>query len=154
MTSPTDDRKTLLREFFEEVWNAGNVAACDRFLAPTYVVHHDPGDPWHGKTLDLQGFKDRVSQSRAPFPDQRFEIRELVGKGDVIACSWLWNGTHLGQLAHFPPTGRLLTMSGITLYYFDATRITGHWQVADRLSIVQQLQQASTAPTRPSATRA
>ena len=39
--------------------------------------------------------------------------------------------------------GKPITMSGATLYYFDDRgRITGHWQVADRLSIYQQLQHA------------
>ena len=30
-------------------------------------------------------------------------------------------------------------MSGLTLYSFDGDRLSGHWQVADRLSIYRQL---------------
>jgi len=33
-------------------------------------------------------------------------------------------------------------MTGLTIYMFDGTRLSGHWQVADRLSVFQQLTQA------------
>ena len=33
-------------------------------------------------------------------------------------------------------------MSGITLYFFENDRISGHWQVADRLSVYQQLMES------------
>ena len=43
-------------------------------------------------------------------------------------------------MAGFPPTGRVLRMSGITIYYFDGGgRLTGHWQMVDRLGVFQQL---------------
>jgi len=33
-------------------------------------------------------------------------------------------------------------MSGVTLYFFEHDRISGHWQVADRLSVYQQLMES------------
>ncbi len=67
-------RKQLLVDFFREVWNAGDVEACRHYLAPSYTIWPDPGDPWEGRTLDCGGFEDRLQISRAPFPDQCFEI--------------------------------------------------------------------------------
>jgi steroid delta-isomerase-like uncharacterized protein len=141
MSSIAARNKATLVAFLEDVWNAGNLDACATYLAARYTIHHDPGDPWHQQTLDLEGFRERLSLSRAPFPDQRFEVQHIVGDGDTLACAWKWSGTHLGQLAQFPPTGRRLVMSGITFYFFEDGRICGHWQVADRLGIYQQLQQ-------------
>ncbi len=134
----------ILKRFIRTVWNEGDVdAACD-FIAPTYTIHHDPGDPWEGMTLDLEGFKDRVRQSRGPVPDQRFALRDVFEDDDRVAITWLWTGTHRGDIAGFPATGRALNMSGATVYYFEGERIAGHWQIADRLGIFQQLQQALT----------
>jgi steroid delta-isomerase-like uncharacterized protein len=138
MTTETD-RKELLRRFIEEVWNEGNVEASDRYLAGRYTIHHDPGDPWHGKALDLAGYKARVRLSRAPCPDQRFDLRELFADGDAVVATWFWSGTHAGNLSGFPPSGRVLRMSGATVYYFDGNRISGHWQIIDRLGVFQQL---------------
>ena len=99
------DRKQILARFIQEVWNEGNAAAADKYVAECYTIHHDPGDKWHGQTLDLEAFKDRVNTSRGPFP----------------------------------ASGKRVTMSGITVYYFEGERISGHWQAVDRLGVFQQL---------------
>jgi steroid delta-isomerase-like uncharacterized protein len=136
-------RQAIVREFLDRVWSAGEIDQCDRFLADKYTICHDPGDPWDGRTLDLAGFKERVRLSREPFPDQRFDVQEWFENDDGVAVTWLWSGTHLGNLPGFPATGKTLTMSGATVYQFDDTnRISGHWQVTDRLGIFRQLQQA------------
>lgn len=131
------------RRFIEAVWNQGDSEAADRYLAPRYTIHHDPGDPWDGRELDLAGFKERARISRAPFPDQRFTIRDLTAQGDRVIIAWHWQATHLGEFPGFPATGQTLRMSGATVYHFEGGRITGHWQVTDRLGVYLQLQQAA-----------
>jgi steroid delta-isomerase-like uncharacterized protein len=133
-------RKQLLSDFLEEVWNQGRLDAIGKYLAQRYRIYHDPGDRWHGQELDVAGFTERVRISRAPIPDQRFDVQHLVEEATSVVATWRWSGTHKGEVAGFPPTGKTLTMSGITLYYFDDKRICGHWQVVDRLAIFQQLQ--------------
>jgi len=133
-------RKQFLVDFFRDVWNAGDADACRRYLAPSYTIWHDPGDPWEGQTLDGAGFQERLRISRAPFPDQCFEIVGLWEDQDALAVSWTWRATHLGDLPGFPATGRRITMSGMTSYRFENERLSGHWQVVDRLGVFQQLQ--------------
>jgi steroid delta-isomerase-like uncharacterized protein len=134
-----DQRKEIITRFIQEIWNEGNVEAADQYVAPKYTVFHDPGDPWNKQELDLKGYKDRVRLSRAPFPDQRFALQELFADGNAVAVTWLWTGTHRGDMPGFPATGRVIAMSGITVYYFDGDRLTGHWQITDRLGVYQQL---------------
>ncbi len=136
-------RKEILAEFIREVWNEGQVERADAYLAPRYVIHHDPGDPWEHQTLDPAGYKERVRVSRAPFPDQRFDIQGLFADGDAVVMTWLWTGTHLSDMPGFPATGKTIRMSGATVYYFDGERITGHWQITDRLGVYQQQPQCA-----------
>ena len=138
------DRKEIVSRFLEEVWSAGDIEAAAKYLAPTYQIHHDPGDPWDRQQLDLRGFQERVRLSRAPFPDQRFEVQELLADGAAVVVTWLWTGTHQGDLPGFPASGKQIRMSGATVYYFEGTRITGHWQITDRLGVFQQLRQPAT----------
>jgi len=133
------ERARILRQFMSTVWDAGDLDAADRFLGPEYTIHSDPGDPWEGQTLTPAGFKERLSQSRAPFPDLRFEIDRIVAHGDDVAASWVMRGTNTGPLADRPPTGRSIAVRGMTIYRFDGERIVGHHQVVDRLSVAQQL---------------
>jgi steroid delta-isomerase-like uncharacterized protein len=142
MTNQTD-RKSVLRDFIETVWNQGNADAVLRFVAPLYTLRHDPGDPQDGRTLDLAGYAERLVRSRAPFPDQRFEILELIADCDAIVMTWRWTGTHLADLPGFPACGRRITMTGATVYYFDGQFLCGHWQIVDRLGVFQQLRPAA-----------
>ena len=131
--------ENILAKLIQEVWSDGNVDAADEYIAPLYTIHHDPGDPWDGQTLDLAGFKERVRRSRAPFPDQSFSINELITGPNKVVATWYWSGTHMGDLPGFPASGKSISMSGITVYYFEGEKISGHWQVADRSSVYQQL---------------
>jgi predicted SnoaL-like aldol condensation-catalyzing enzyme len=90
-------QKEILAAFIKEVWNEGSLAAADKYIAAHYTIHHDPGDPWDKQVLDLQGFKERLRLSRAPFPDQRFEIQELFADGKGVVMTWLWTGTHQAE---------------------------------------------------------
>lgn len=135
-----DTRKDRLRSFIQRIWNDGDPAAIPEFLADTYTIHNDPGDPWHGQSLTQSGFAERLVTSRAAAPDQIFVIEYMIEDGDQIAVAWNWHGTHMGDLPGIPATGRDISMTGLTIYFFDKDdRLTGHWQVADRLGIYQQL---------------
>jgi steroid delta-isomerase-like uncharacterized protein len=123
----------------ESVWSQGDAEAARAVLAPLYTIHHDPGDAWEGQTLDPDGYIDRVRQSRAPFPDQRFTVRHRAVDGDTVAIAWDWTATHLGDIPGFPATGRTITMTGSTFYFTASGKVTGHWQIADRLSVFRQL---------------
>lgn len=133
--------KSRLETFIHEVWNEGDAAAAERFVAPLYTIHQDPGDPWEGQVLDLAGYISRVQLSRAPFPDQRFAIQRLCAESDAVSMAWLWSATHLGDIPGFPATGQTIRMSGATTYFFSPERtLTGHWQITDRLGVWRQLQ--------------
>ena len=136
-----EKNKDLLTQFLAEVWNTGNIEASDKYVAPKYTIHHDPGDPWDKQELDLAQYKERVRLSRAPFPDQCFTVRDILAESDKVVITWLWAATHKGDIPGFPTTGKQINMSGATVYYFDAGRLTGHWQITDRLGVFMQLRQ-------------
>jgi len=134
----TDNAGTLA-EFMDAVWNRGDVEAVDRFLADEYIIHSDPGDPWDGATLTRAGFKERLTASRGPFPDLHFDISETIAQDDRVAIAWTMRGTQSGPLGPVPPTGRRISVQGMTVYYFRDGHITGHRQVVDRLAVAHQL---------------
>ena len=138
----TNKTKEILTQFTREVWSEGSVDAADKYIAPTYRILHDPGDPWEGRELDLAAYKERVRALRAAFPDQCFDIQGLFADGDAVVMTWLWTATHKGDIPGFPATGKTINMSGATVYYFEGDRLAAHWQITDRLGVYQQLQRA------------
>lgn len=144
--SDTHPNERVLRDFFDRVWNTGDASAVGDFVAPAYTIHSDPGDPWDGQTLDIGGFSNRLVTSRGPFPDLSFEIQDAVATDDRVAVSWIMSGTNTGPMGSLPPTGRPITVAGLTIYYFRDGKLTGHRQVVDRLAVVQQLGMLGAAP--------
>lgn len=90
----TENNKTILREFMDEVWNKGNLDVADKFIAFPHVIHRNPGDKWEGQSLDLPTFKKRVLYSRQTFPDLHFAVKEIIGEGDKVVISWDLEGAH------------------------------------------------------------
>jgi len=135
----TTNNKKIVENFLLEVWNNGDAKAAEKCLASRYTIHHDPGDPWDGQTLDIEGFKDRLRKSRFAFPDQRFTILETIAEDDRVVISWDWTGTHKEDIPGFPASGKVISMTGLTIYYLKEGKITGHWQLVDRLGVFQQL---------------
>ena len=133
------NNKGLLAQFIDQVWNNENLEAVNDYVAPRYTIYHDPGDPWDGQSLDLAKFKERLTQSRSAAPDQKFELVDMISESDKVVAAWTWRGTHIGDIARIPATGNTITMSGLTAYYFENKLLIGHWQVADRLAVYQQL---------------
>jgi uncharacterized protein len=135
------DAATTVIELHRLVWSCGDYGAIERLVAPRYVVHSDPGDPWEGQSLDRKGYKERVEYSRHAFPDLVFSSDEVVAATDRVAVRWKAEGTHSGDLRGLPATGRRLRFAGQTIYEMKDGQVAGHWQVVDRLGFVEQLRQ-------------
>ena len=131
--------KPILSTFMERIWNNGNFAQIENYVAPLYKIKSDPGDAWEGQILNLDTFKERVLYSRNAFPDLRFEIQEMIEGNEEVAASWIMSGTHLGDLPQLPASGKPFSIAGMTLYYFEEGKVCGHWQAYDRLGFLTQI---------------
>lgn len=98
----SEENKALIRRYFEEVWNKGNLAFVDENMASSYVNH----DPALAGFPQIQGFKQRVTMIRTAFPDFHFTIDDMVAEGDKVVTRWTARGTNRGAFMGIPPTGR------------------------------------------------
>lgn len=137
-STPKDNQATLTR-LLEEIWNQGSLALVEEIIASPYTIHHDPGDPWEGQSLDHETFKQRVMYSRKAFPDLHFDVQGYIAAEEKVVVNWFLTGTHQGPLNDVPPTGKKISISGITIYYFESGKVSGHWQVIDQLGFIAQV---------------
>src|SRR5438270_13959962 len=96
----TEDNKAIIRRYFEEVHNKGNVAAVDELLAPNIILHFDsPSDvPVSAEMqLSLEDIKHVVSQFRSTFPDLLYTVDLQVAEGDLIVSRATVRGTITGE---------------------------------------------------------
>jgi steroid delta-isomerase-like uncharacterized protein len=131
--------KATLSAFMERMWNNGDFSQIETYVAAEYEIKSDPGDPWEGQVINHDVFKERVLYSRNAFPDLRFEIQEMIEEQEKVVSSWIMSGTHLGDLPQLPASGKPFSFTGVTIYYFKAGKVCGHWQAYDRLGFLAQM---------------
>ncbi len=132
-------KEKFLREFIDEVWNQQGFGKVAKYVHNEYTVHLDHTDPWEGKTLGHDEFKERLKYSFDSFPDMHFEITSAIEDGNHVAITWILTGTNLGMIGGYLATGKSIKTKGMTIYHFKDGLINGHSQVFDRATVMKQL---------------
>jgi steroid delta-isomerase-like uncharacterized protein len=132
-----DANKSLVRDYFEEIWNKFNIDAEGRFVAADIVVHQPP---LPGLPTGIQGPIEIVTTFRNAMPDLHLTIDDLFGEGDLVVDRWSTVGTHTGEpLFGVEATGKEITLTGIHQFRIAKGRIAERWGVVDELALAQQL---------------
>jgi len=135
-----EQNKVIARRYFEEIWNQGNLAVVDETFAPTFVGHGPPnplfptGD-YHGP----EGQKQLVTMYRSAFPDGTFTIEDMIAVEDKVVTRWVIRATHQGAMGDLPPTGKSVTLPGITIARFADGKYVEDWHNWETLGLMQQL---------------
>lgn len=130
----TDTNKEIVRRLGVEPWE-GNLGVIDELVAADYVGH-DPAQPeLHGP----DGIREFVTTYLAGFPDGKITIDEQLAEGDLVATRWTGRGTQQGELMGIPPTGKQITVSGITISRVKNGKVVEEWTNWDTLGMLQQL---------------
>ena len=135
-----EENKDLVRRFEEEVWNGRNPSRVDAFFAASHIFRAAGSPP-----LDREGHRQMIAHFQDAFPDGRNTSEELLAEGDKVVQRWTFRGTHHGAFQGIPPTGRPVTLTGISIWRIDGGTIVESWHELDTLGLMQQLR-VSPAP--------
>jgi len=130
----TEQNKMLARHLFEEVWNSKNLAVLDEMVAPNFVFHNSV-QTFYGP----EGFKQFATTYHTAFPEAHFTIEDTIAEGDTVVLRWIARGTHSGELLGIPPTGKQVTVSGITITLLSNGKSVESWGEFDALGMLQQI---------------
>jgi steroid delta-isomerase-like uncharacterized protein len=131
----TEENKVHVRRLYDEVFNQKNLAAIDDYFAPNVIDHSlPPGAPG-----GIEGVRFTISMFLAAFPDLQLTVEDLIAEGDRVVARWTLRGTHQGASLGMPPTGKQVTMPGISIVRFDGGKSAEQWVVHDQLGMLQQL---------------
>lgn len=136
--------KSLLHEWFDQVWNQGNVEAVHRLLASDGVIHNLAQD---GK--DSVGPADFLifhEKFRDAFPDTHVDVHQTATEGDIVSGRWTATATHTGHGLGFAPTKRRVSFDGMSLVRVKDGRLIEGWNVWDAAAMHTQLGFTSTPP--------
>jgi steroid delta-isomerase-like uncharacterized protein len=128
------ENKALVHEFFDSVWNKGDLAAADRLISPD-ALDHSP----LGTEKGPESFKHVVSDYRAAFPDVRMTIEDEIAEGDRVVHRWRIVGTNKNSFMGVPPTGKEAVFIGTTVVKVRDGTIVERWTSFDLLGLLTQL---------------
>lgn len=131
----SNQNTTIVKRFFEEVWNKNNLSLADELLAKDYVDHSAPP----GSTGGIEGYKRSVAMFRSAFPDINFTLDDMRGEGDLVAIRLTGRGTHKGSFMGFAPTEKQVTFGGMTFIRLENGKIVERWGISDMAGLAQQL---------------
>jgi len=142
----TEQKKELVRRYYQEVWTKGNIDVVDQLFTDDYV-NCDPATPG-GRLHGRQAFKDLVKMLRGAFQDMVMTIdrQHVDGAGDVVISEWTAKAIHRGSLMGIAPTGRSGETTGITISCFQGDRIREDRAVWDLFGLLARVGALPPAP--------
>lgn len=127
--------KLILRRFFEELFNQGNLAAADEIVSTNYLNHNAAP----GETPGRAGLTQFVTSLHTAFRDLNFTLEDQVAEGDKVVTRWSATGIHQGEFAGIPATGKPVVITAINIHRVVDDHIQEGWLNWDALGLLQQL---------------
>jgi SnoaL-like polyketide cyclase len=92
----------------DEVWNPARPPAVEEFYAHDFRNHQSP--PYVVDRDDLRRYAIDVATG---FPDHAITVLDEIEQGDRLVLRYRFTGTHTGEFAGMPPTGRRVDSTAI-----------------------------------------
>ena len=102
------------------------------FHHPRYEVNGDPSDGAEAVRELLQGLM-------RGFPDLHAQIGKMRHAHDAVIIEGLITGTHDGEWAGIPPTGRRVEVPGAAIFEFDQDRLLCEKVYMDFAAVLTQI---------------
>jgi steroid delta-isomerase-like uncharacterized protein len=131
----SEESKAIVQRFYTEVWNDGRFDVVDELFHDGFVGHAPGGNLSRGPAA----VKEFVSDWRSVVPDVEIEIHAQHAEGSRCATRFTGRGTHLGTWIGIPPTGKEITLSGITITRVVDGKFVLEWGEFDMMGLLQQL---------------
>jgi steroid delta-isomerase-like uncharacterized protein len=132
---PTDN-KSIVRRLYEEVWNKRHLEVAGELIAPSHAMQLiDLPDPGIGP----EAYARNVTQYVRAFPDLKFTVLDLVAENDKVVAFWNISGTHKGEFRGVAPTGKKISVDGITINQLANGKIMDSYVSLDMWGMMQQL---------------
>ena len=131
----SEENKALVRRYYEEFFNKGNLSVADELIAPDFVSHA-LGERREGGP---EGVKQFVTIVRTGFPNFNVTIEDQLAEDDKVETRFMMSGTHHGQRMGAAPTGKQVTTEGICIQRIAEGKIVERWGHVDRLAMAQQM---------------
>ncbi len=125
----TQKNKELVRRYYEEIVNTGDVNAISEFISPDYVeVYDNTRYP-----VGIEGAKAHIIGGRQTYADLHLTIERQIAEGDWVVTQVIARGIHQGTWMGIKPTGKPVEFTCVNVDKVVGGRIVEHGGAANML---------------------
>ena len=117
------DNKLLVRRYYEEVVNTGDMSQINEFVSPIYA----------------EEAKAHILGVRRTYPDLHLTIDQQVAEGEWVVTRVTAWGTHLGVWLGMKPTGSIVEMTAVNMDRVVGGFIVEHCGAANALEPLMRI---------------
>lgn len=121
MSEIKDQNKVLVRRIYDDMWNKGDFKVAGDIFAQS------------------EGVQRFMREFLKAFPDLHHTIEELIAEDDRIVARFSAQGTHTGPWKDYPPTGKSIHYTGVTIAQVKDGKIIRHHTWWDRMEVIEQI---------------
>ena len=149
--SYTDDPKTFIRSFLQNIWNARMVGDVHLFYSPDAIFHGVAGRNFAGPN-EIAGFYMKLlgTVSELKFSLDYVCDTDLDGEASLVAVRWTLCGIHSGPALYGEPTNSQVFFIGESQYRLLNGKVVEEWTVFDELSVLADIFRSRLTSTRNS----
>ncbi len=130
-----EQNKALLNRMWD-AWNKGDFEVWKQMHADEYA-YYSPSNST--KPLSREETIEMGKVFFKGFPDATTSIEGLITAGDKVITRWILRGTHKGEFAGIPATGKKVVNSGIMITRIENGKVVEDKEDYDSLGMMQQL---------------
>lgn len=124
-----EENKLLVRRFYEEIVNTGNVNNIKDLISNEYTEVSE------GKryAVGIDGAKAHIIGVRETYPDLEISIERQIAEGEWVVTCITARGTHKGTWIGIKPTGKPVAFTGVNVDRVVDGKIVEHGGAANML---------------------
>ena len=139
-----EENRAVVRRYFEEIWNQGDLTAIEACMAPDVLAHSEHSEAGEARHVDWDVWRDAIQRWRRGFPDIQHVVEYLVAEGDLVAANFRFTGTHrgvfqLGTSGPWAPTGKRVDVREANFFRLAGGKIVEYWTSWDTGTFLRQL---------------
>ena len=136
MSITTPDARALVAGAFDAM-NQRELDRLDETVASGFVRHCEATPEVDVRSLD--DFKAFLRADATAFPDNVQTVTHVAADGDLIGIFATYEGSHLGALGPFEPTGKRVKFDFAGMFRVADGKLSEFWITWDNMTILAQL---------------
>jgi predicted ester cyclase len=121
----------LVADFYERIWNDGNLDAAGDLLTPQFSFRGSLGNEMRGG----EAFTNYARSVGGALADYQCEILSCVAGANQAFAKMCFSGRHVAAFRGYEPTGKLVRWLGAALFRFEDSMIAELWVLGDLVGL-------------------